>query len=189
MKNRLDYNSPVVLSFFFLSFGVLLLNFATGGLSNKLLFSVYRSPMGLFTFLRFFGHVLGHAGWEHFLGNMMMFLAIGPALEEKYGSRQLLAGMLATAFISGLIYFIFFPGTGLLGASGIVFMMILLSSLSGMKEGKIPMTLLLVGALYFGKELYGMAFVHDGTANLAHIAGGVCGTLAGFIMERKGIQK
>lgn len=186
MKKRLDYNSPAVLSFFFLSFAVLLLNFATGGMSNQLLFSVYRSPMGLFTILRFFGHVLGHAGWEHFSGNMMMFLVIGPALEEKYGSRQLLVSMSATAFVSGLIYFIFFPGTRLLGASGVVFMMILLSSLSGMKESRIPMTLLLVGALYFGKEIYSMLFVHDGTANLAHIAGGVCGTLAGFIMEKKG---
>lgn len=50
------------------------------------------------------------------------------------------------------------------------------------------MTLLLVGVPYFGKEIYGMLFVHDRTTNLAHIAGGICRTLAGFIMERKGTQ-
>lgn len=186
MKNRIDYNAPVVLCFFFLSFTALLLNFLTGGFTNRLLFSVYRAPLSSpFTWLRFSGHVLGHASLEHFAGNMMLFLAVGPMLEEKYGSRQLLAVILVTAFLSGLIYFIFFPGTGLLGASGIVFMMILLSSLSGMKDGKIPLTLLLVGLLYFGRELCGIVFVHDNVANLAHIIGGLCGTAAGFIMDKQ----
>lgn len=190
MKNRIDYNAPVTLSFFLLSFGVLLLNFMTLGLSNKLLFMTYRAPLtDPLTWLRFFGHVLGHTGWEHFTGNMMLFLAVGPALEEKYGSRQLLIAILITAFLSGLVYFIFFPGAGILGASGIVFMMILLSSLSGMKDGKIPLTLLLVGAMYFGKEIHDMVFLHDGTANLAHMTGGICGTLAGFIMEKKGAKE
>lgn len=186
MKSRIDYNAPVVLCFFFLSFMGLLLSFLTGGFTNRLLFSVYRAPLSdPFTWIRFFGHVLGHASPEHFAGNMMLFLAVGPALEEKYGSRQLLMTILVTAFLSGLIYFIFFPGTGLLGASGVVFMMILLSSLSGMRDGKIPLTLLLAGMLYFGRELYSMIFMHDNIANLVHIIGGVCGMSMGFIMDRK----
>lgn len=187
MGKKIDYNAPVVLSFFFLSLVALFISFLTGGLSNRLLFSVYRAPLANpLTWLRFFGHALGHVGWEHFIGNMMLFLAVGPALEEKYGSRRLLYAILATAFLSGLIYFVFFPGTGLLGASDIVFMMILLSSLSGMREGKIPLTLLLVGVMYFGKEIYGMLFIHDGTANLAHIIGGACGTAIGFVLEKTG---
>ena len=35
------------------------------------------------TWLRLFTHVLGHASWEHYAGNMMLFLLIGPMLEER----------------------------------------------------------------------------------------------------------
>ena len=49
-----------------------------------------------------------------------------------------------TALVSGLMQVLFFPGSALLGASGIVFMMIVLSSLAGMREGRIPLTLILV---------------------------------------------
>ena len=59
-----------------------------------------------------------------------MFLVIGPPLEERYGSRVLLTGILLTALISGLLQTVLFPNSALLGASGIVFMLIMLSSLS-----------------------------------------------------------
>ena len=41
-----------------------------------------------------------------------------------------------------------FPGSALLGASGIVFMLIMLASLAGMKDGRIPLTLILAAALF-----------------------------------------
>lgn len=69
---------------------------------------------------------------------MLLFLVIGPPMEEKYGSKVLLTGILLTALISGLLQCIFFPSTALLGASGIVFMLVMLSSLAGMKEGESP---------------------------------------------------
>lgn len=72
------------------------------------------------TYFRFFGHVLGHANWEHFIGNITMILVIGPLLEEKYGSADTLIVILVTAFVTGVIHFIFFPGVALMGASGIV---------------------------------------------------------------------
>ena len=58
-----------------------------------------------------------------------------------------------TAFVSGMVHWLFFPGTALLGASGIVFMMIVMSSLAGMKNGCIPITLILVLVLYIGGEI------------------------------------
>ena len=66
---------------------------------------------------------------------MMMILVVGPPLEEKYGSRPLFWAIFLTALVSGMVHWLFFPGTALLGASGIVFMMIVMSSLSGMKNG------------------------------------------------------
>lgn len=183
---KIQYNAPVILSFFFASFGALVLGWMTGGWATEHLFSVYRSsPASFLFYTRLFGHVLGHANFEHFMGNMLLLLVIGPPLEEKYGSRSLLAGMALTALVSGILQCLFFPGTALLGASGIVFMLIMLASLAGMQAGRIPLTLILVGVLYLGKEVYAALFVQSNVANFMHLVGGVCGTVLGLAAARQ----
>ena len=181
MKLELQYNSPVILTFFLLSMLVLLADGWTNGWSTMNLFCVYRSswrdPLG---YIRLFGHVLGHANWEHFLNNMLLLLVVGPPMEEKYGSIPLLKGILFTALVTGVLQCILFPHTGLLGASGIVFMLIMLASLSGFSGG-IPVTMLLVAALYLGQQVYDIIFAHDNVANFMHIVGGVCGTAFGYV--------
>lgn len=42
---KIDYNSPVVLTFVILSFLVLIIDQKTGGMANLMLFSVYQSSM------------------------------------------------------------------------------------------------------------------------------------------------
>ncbi len=136
----------MILTFFLLSLLVLFLDDWTGGWTTMHLFCVYRSSLKdpLF-YIRLFGHVLGHAGWEHFLNNMLLLLVVGPPMEEKYGSKALLGGIVFTALVTGVLQCVLFPRTGLLGASGIVFMLIMLSSLAGFSGG-IPVTMLLVAA-------------------------------------------
>ena len=100
MKRRtisFQYNAPVTLSFFLLALVALILNRVTDGWTTSHLFSVYRSSLTdpLF-YVRLFCHVLGHADWNHFMGNMLLLLVVGPPLEEKYGSRTLLLGMVCT---------------------------------------------------------------------------------------------
>lgn len=183
---RLQYNSPVVLSFAILSFAALILGMKTGGRSTSALFSVYRSSLrDLLTYPRFFLHVLGHVDYSHYIGNMMMILVVGPPLEERYGSRSLLCAIALTAFVSGLVQWIFFPGTAVLGASGIVFMMIVMSSLSGMKNGSIPITLILVLILYIGGEIVDGMTLKDNISQLTHIIGGICGAALGISMRMK----
>ena len=182
---RLQYNSPVVLTFALLALGVLLLGGFTGGRSTQLLFCVYRSSLAdPLTYLRFFLHVLGHTSYSHYLGNMMMILVVGPPLEEKYGSRNLLWSILLTALVAGLVQWLFFPGKALLGASGIVFMMIVMSSLSGMRDGRIPITLILVFALYVGGEVVDGLVLSDDVSQLTHVVGGICGALLGLSMQK-----
>ena len=185
---KIHYNSPVVLTFFFLSVSALLLDILTKGWTTVHLFSVYRSPITPLFFVRLFGHVLGHSGYAHFAGNMVLFLVVGPPLEEKYGSKALLAGILLTALVSGLLQCALFPHTALLGASGIVFMLILLSSLAGMKAGSIPLTLILVAVIYLGQELYSGLFVQDNVAHFMHRVGGACGTGFGFYCGRAALK-
>ncbi|MBQ1706082.1 MAG: rhomboid family intramembrane serine protease [Clostridia bacterium] len=184
---KIQYNSPVILTYVLLCLGALILSILTAGRSNRLLFCVYRSSLAdPLTYVRLFGHVLGHSGWQHFFNNALYLLIVGPAVEERYGSRNLLVAMLVTAFVSGAVHCVLSPGAGLLGASGIVFMLIFLASLSGMKNGCIPLTLILVAVLYLGQEVYGALFLNDGVSHLGHIIGGVCGTVLGFGMRKSG---
>lgn len=185
-KIQVSFNSPVILGFTIACFAVLLLDKLTGGVSTNSLFSVYRSSLlNLLTYIRFFGHVLGHAGWDHFIGNIMLILVVGPLLEEKYGSADILFVILATALVTGVIHFIFFPGVQMLGASGVVFALILLSSMTSIKEGSIPLTFILVAVIYIGGQIYDGIFVRDNVANLTHILGGMVGSGLGFVMNKK----
>ena len=184
-KLQFSFNSPVILGFTIACIVALLLDKITGGLSTTACFSVYRSSLlSPLTYLRFFGHVLGHAGWQHFIVNIMMILVVGPLLEEKYGSLNILFIMLATALITGIINFVFFPHVQLLGASGIVFAFILLASMTSFKEGRIPITFLLVAVIYIGGEIYEGIFVQDNVSNLTHIIGGAVGSGLGFVMNK-----
>lgn len=183
---RIQYNSPVVLTFALLSLVAMLLGNMTDGLLTAKIFMVYRSSLAdPLTYPRFFLHVLGHANYAHYMSNILLILVIGPPLEEKYGSRPLLVAIVITAFVSGLVQWIFFPGQGLLGASGIVFMMIVISSLSGMRSGSVPLTLILVVIFYLGGELVTSMETQDNVSQLTHIIGGICGAALGLFFLRK----
>jgi len=181
---KLHYNSPVVLTFALISLVALFLDIASDGWTTIKLFSVYRSSArDILTYPRFVLHVLGHSGYSHYIGNMMLILVVGPPLEEKYGSRSLFWAIFLTALVSGMVHWLFFSGTALLGASGIVFMMIVMSSLSGMKDGSIPITLILVMILYIGGEIVDGVVFSDNVSQLTHIIGGVCGAVLGMAMR------
>lgn len=183
---KLQFNSPVILGVFLISLLSLVLGAITGGTSTMAIFSVYRAPLlSPLTYVRFFGHIFGHSGVQHFFNNMLLLLVVGPPLEKLYGSKTLAAGIAATALVTGLLHFIFFPSSILLGASGIVFMLIMLSSLSGAKSGQIPITLILVAIMYLGQEVYSILFINDNVANLMHIVGGVCGIGMGFLVNNR----
>ena len=84
--NKISFNSPVILIFAIICLAAFALNYLTGGYSNRLLFSVYRAPLSdPLTYVRFVGHIFGHADWGHISANMTMLLLTGPLLEEKYG--------------------------------------------------------------------------------------------------------
>ena len=178
------FNSPVILGFSALCLAVLLIGKATNNASTALLFSVYRSSLlDPFTYFRFFGHVLGHANFNHLISNLMLLLIVGPMLEEKYGSKNVIKVIVITAFVTGLVHFIFFPKSALLGASGVVFALILLSSFASINAGEIQVTFILVALLYIGQQVYQGVTVSDNISNLSHIIGGGVGSALGFLMN------
>ena len=189
-KLKITFNSPAILVFALACVVVQVLNVLTHGESNRLLFSTYRaSLLNPLTWLRCVTHVLGHADWGHLLNNMMMLLILGPMLEEKYGPANIVFVMLATAIATAVVIMIFFPNVALLGASGIVFAMILLSSITSTDGHTIPLTFILMAVLYIGQQVYEGIFVADNISQLGHIVGGAVGTALGFVMSRNKMDR
>jgi membrane associated rhomboid family serine protease len=189
---RIKYNAPTVLSFAFISALALLLSQTLLRFYplEELWFSV---PGGAFNphsprcWLTLFTHIAGHSGWSHLVSNFMVILLIGPILEEHYGSLYLLMMILVTAVTTGFLNILFFK-TGLLGASGVVFMMILLASFTNFTAGEIPLTFILILILYLGREILN-SFGSDNISQFAHIVGGFVGSLFGFFRPRMGKKK
>ena len=153
-KLRITFNSPITLGFVFISLAVMILNILTAGNSNLLLFSVWHSRLtSPLTYIRMFTHVLGHSGWDHYIGNMAYILLLGPMLEEKYGSKTLAGVVAVTALSTSLVNYILFPDVMLCGASGVVFAFILLSSFTSFKQGEIPLTFILVAVFFIGQQI------------------------------------
>lgn len=187
MKNfKITFNAPVVLGFVALCFIATLSNYLTLGAANRILFTTFHSPLlSPFTYIRFFTHVLGHMDWSHFIGNASFLLLLGPMLEEKYGDDVIVFVILVTGLITGIINYIFFPGIALCGASGVVFAFILMTSFTSFKDGEIPITFILIFCLYIGQQVYEGIFVNDNISNMAHIVGGLVGSVVGYGMNKK----
>ena len=183
---RITFNAPVTLAFAALCVIVRLVDMLTKGEANYLLFSVYRAPLSdPLTYVRCVCHVLGHASWSHLIGNMMYILLLGPMIEEKYGSKNIAVVILATAVVTGILYMAFFPHSRLLGASGVVFAFILISSVTVREDRTIPVTFILVALLYLGQEIYEGITVKDNVSQITHIAGGAVGSVLGFLLSKK----
>ncbi len=184
---KIRYNAPVTLTFSLICALVLGADtlFHTGLIPA--LFSVpgrgdfsFRDPVG---YVRLFTHVIGHIDWSHLFSNFSFVLLLGPILEEQYGSVTLLVMILTTSLITGLLNVLLLP-SGLLGASGIVFMMILLVSFTNFGNRQIPMTFILVLILYLAREVIN-SFQQNSISEFAHILGGLCGSLFGFLRPAK----
>lgn len=182
---KIQYNAPVTLTFTFVALLVLLLGTLTNSYTTQYFFMNYSTsfadPM---QYVRLFTHVLGHANWEHFSSNFLIILLLGPMLEEKYGSTKFLKMILFTAFITGLINTLFFS-TAILGASGIVFMIILLSSYANARTGRLPLTLIIVVVIFIGREIVSGLTETDNISHITHIFGGLCGGIFGFMITKR----
>lgn len=178
--NYFQYNSVIILSFFFICLITLIISFFTGGKSNNLLFSSYRSSLlNPLTYIRFVTHIFGHSNFEHFMNNFLLILLIGPMIEEKYGSINLLIAIVVTGFVTGIINSIF-SKKKILGSSGIVFMLIVLSSFVNIESGKIPITFVLICVFYLFNEVFKGFFKKDNVSHMSHLIGALCGFILGF---------
>jgi len=193
---RIRYNAPATLTFTILAGLVLLLS---GTVLPQLTTAWFSTPApfrsnSFQSYVKLVSHPLGHASIDHYISNFSFILLLGPILEASYGSLSVLLMMFATALVTGLLQVFFFPSTILLGASGIVFMMILLASFTNFKKGEVPLTFILVMLIYLGREVFNAvaAKVTPGSTNnisqFAHIIGGLVGSFFGFLRPTRRIS-
>ena len=183
---RLSLNAPVTLAFVGVCFLAQLLNVLTMGASNRIVFSVYRSSLAdPLTYVRSLFHVFGHADWNHLMGNMIYILILGPMLEEKYGAKNLALVIAVTALVTGVFSQLLFPRVMLLGASGVVFAFILMSSITVREDGAIPLTFVLVAVLYLGQQVLQGLFTRDSVSQSTHLIGGAVGSVFGFLLNKQ----
>lgn len=186
-KYKLSYNSPVILTFAGICLVFLIVDLITGGWFHKMFLVCYGHPSLLdpLTYVRTLLYIFGHGSVQHFTNNMIMLLLVGPVVEEKYGSWNTAVMILVTGVASGILNSIFFS-TGVIGASGIVFLMIILSAFTNMKRGEIPLSLILVSVIYLGQEVWNaIAAPNDGISQFGHIMGGLFGLAFGIYYHFK----
>jgi len=184
---RIKYNAPVVLTFTLLCAIIMFLSQTLIPGLNEKLFMVAGRGVFKFSFiniLTLFTHICGHANWAHLISNFTLILVVGPMLEENYGSKELIFMIVVTALVTGLLNAFLFRSS-LMGASGVVFMMILLSSFTNFSHGEIPLTFILVLLLYMGVQII-ESLNNDNISQFAHIVGGLCGSFFGFFRPQKG---
>jgi membrane associated rhomboid family serine protease len=183
---RIKYNAPTVLTFTLLCTLVLFLSytffpnlidwFLVPG-RNTFQAGSLRSWVTILT------HIAGHKDWAHLINNFTLILLIGPMLEENYGSKTLLVMIIITALVTGILNVLLF-NSALMGASGVVFMMILLSSFTNFNSGEIPLTFILVMILYMGIQFFNTSGPEN-VSHFAHIIGGLCGSFFGFFRPQR----
>lgn len=189
IMTKFDYNSPVILTYFFICLIILLIDKLCKGKFSATFFTTYKndSLLNPLTYFKLISHSLGHTDWDHLYSNFIKILLIGPLIEEKYRSINLLIAMIITSLIIGIINKLFGKG-GILGASGVAYMLILLSSFVNMENGKIPITLTLIILFFVVDEVIKLfRRKKDGVSHLGHITGAICGVVFG-ILTLKGLD-
>lgn len=184
---RIVVNAPILLGFVCLCTLLHMIAEIVPGLPQILgVDDAFTQLWNPFSYLSLFTHVLAHSDWGHLKGNMVHLLLVGPAVEHEFGSRNLLLIILLVAFSSAMVHLaVGADHTYQLGASGVVFACILLSSLVTASAACIPLSFVIVAIWWLGDELFKFFFSGDGVSHHAHISGGIVGTMAGYYIHRQ----
>mgnify|MGYP001563384866 CR=1 FL=1 len=133
------------------------------------------------TWLQLLTWPLVHANTAHLLGNMMLFLLLSPNLERKQGGIGYLFSLLLTSVVIGVGHLAFGANnTQLIGASGWVFMMIILTTFTTGEPGTVSIPTIIVGGLYAWQEIMA-ALTPNQVSQFAHLLGGACGLIFGLV--------
>ena len=137
-------------------------------------------------YLSFLTNAFGHANWGHFNGNLALLILVGMQTEQHYGSLRVFALAIFTALAISIIQF-FFVGVALIGASGVIFLLIALSFFADYDDERIPVESIFLGIYFVGREAI-RSFSGDEVSQLAHLIGLVIGIVYGYLFSN-GVAK
>ena len=125
-------------------------------------------------------HVLVHSSFDHWFNNVSLVLLLMPSCEDHFGMSKLCQMMSVVAVVAWLFNAIC-TSYILVGASGIVFMLIVLTPFVANAHETtnvmIPVCFVLVIFFFLGKEIYVAFTKTDHVSHLCHIVGGLVGAV------------
>mmetsp|Transcript_14958 Transcript_14958/g.44671 ORF Transcript_14958/g.44671 Transcript_14958/m.44671 type:complete len:247 (+) Transcript_14958:367-1107(+) len=183
LLRRVTVDAPAVVCYALVCFLVFVADCARPGVAVSLacrpmLAYQYESPVK--SALRLVSHTVAHGNWAHLRGNMVNLLLVGPSAEREFGTKNLLRIGAYVGVASAAAHAALGPADAVqLGASGVVFALILLNSLLSAHAGCVPLTFLLTAFLWVSDEVLSL-FAKDGVSHIAHLSGALVGTAAGY---------
>lgn len=192
LLRRLTVEAPVVLCFSFVCVVIHILNVTImPGLNRFLAVQDTFSLFSIMQYPRLITHVFAHDSQiNHIKGNLMNLLLVGPSAEHVYGSQAMLVTFALVAIVSAFAHILVGSDySHQLGASGIVFCVILLNSLVAADSGEIPLSFVLTAGLWVTDEFVKFFWKTDNMSHHAHLTGAIVGTIAGYYFRGKeGLQ-
>jgi len=209
-KLKIDNDSPVTICFSLL----ILLAFAIDAfvLNGKLLSSVLTCPGGKLSspafnfssggdYIKLLLHVFGASSWNAVFINCLYVLMLGPGLEERYGSPVFALMLAVSALVTGVLNACLSPAP-IFGASCVIFTMIFLVGMTDLAKKHIRFSWIFVFFFYIIYKLYSaysgsevrlslsannqlLVFLKKNAVTFISLAGGICGSLFGFLVSPK----
>lgn len=139
-----------------------------------------------FHYARLILYIFGSKDVLQFLISFAFILPLGTQMEERYGSAAIGVMILITTLVTGVLNACLIPAT-LCGADAIVFMLILLGAITSLSKNELPVSALMIFALYMGCEFYFNGAITNAklVAIFARLAGALCGSMFGFLTAPK----
>lgn len=176
--------TPVVFGFFIVTSLVYLIGIYTNGVSTNAFFLTYGLDLNNALFyITLFTYPFGHMNFSHFSGNMLMLLLFGIPVEKYYNSKKIFIIILVNILITGVIHAIIYPNAYMMGASGIVYMMILLFVIPNLKKDIFSVFKVIVVTTLVIGEFIQCFFNGLGISNLAHFIGAILGLIFGIVQR------
>ena len=192
LKLKFQYDSPVMLTFAFITLIIFVLDtFALKGKLKEVWLVTPTAAGGQFPFafsdfrsiIRLFIHVFGYDQSSVLVCNLIFILLLGPQMEDRYGSVIIGIMIFVSALFSGVLNACFCTNA-VSGAEPVVFMLILLWTMMQLSRSNISASAIAVIALFitmlvFQKNPNGVVGV------VIVAAGGLCGSLFAFLASPK----
>jgi len=173
---KITFNAKATLTFAI--FSLIGLFFVNSTSTNIFVLNGDFQPDSATWYISTFTYIFGHSDLEHVVENLALILLLGPLVELKFGWKKFALMIVSTAILTGILHALLWDND-LVGASGISFMLIVVSSLLSAKGKEIPITFILVVLLYLGQEIY-TSFENKEVSHFAHLFGGAMGAFWGF---------